>query len=164
MSEPRYLLMALVGDDRWRALAWPGLGRVFTRLEAEFVAEQTTATPRFLMPDDDEETRALRAGEELVLEGGQTPWELGEPLRADLRAVLRAAAAVPSLIPMPAPSGGRLPVRIDAVVEIAALWLGEADRHVLEAAFDVLMFDVGGQRSDGDPALYLVPFTALDLG
>jgi hypothetical protein len=113
---------------------------------------------------DDASTRLLRAGGELVLEPGQTPWDLGEPLHADLRAVLRAAAAVPSRDPLPAPMGGRLPVRIDAVAEIAALWLGEADRHVLEAAFDELLFDVGGQRSEGDPALYLVPFTALGLG
>jgi hypothetical protein len=34
---------------------------------------------------------------------------------------------------------------------------------VLEAAFDALMFDVGGQRRDGDPALYMVPITALGL-
>ena len=78
--------------------------------------------------------------------------------------MLRAAAAAPSAEPLPAPVGGRLPVRIDAVAEVAALWLGEAERHVVEAAFDALMFDVGGQRRDGDPALYLVPFTALDLG
>lgn len=164
MPEPRYLLMALIDGRRWRAVEWPGIGRVFTRAEAEFVAEQTVVTPRFLLRDDGVTTLALRAGDELVLAAGQTPWELGEPLRTDLRAVLRAAAAAPSNEPLPPPVAGRLPVRIDAVHEIAALWLGAGDRHVLEAAFDALLFDVGGQRRDGDPALYLVPFTALDLG
>ena len=164
MPEPRYLLMALIDGRRWRAVEWAGIGRVFTRAEAEFVAEQTMATPRFLLPDDGVSTLALRAGDELVLAPGRTPWDLGEPLRTDLRAVLRAAAAAPSTEPLPPPVAGRLPVRIDAVHEIAALWLGAGDRHVLEAAFDALLFDVGGQRRDGDPALYLVPFTALDLG
>ncbi len=164
MPEPRYLLMALIDGRRWRAVEWPGIGRVFTRVEAEFVAEQTVVTPRFLLRDDGVSTLALRAGDELVLAPGQTPWELGEPLRTDLRAVLRAAAAAPSVEPLPPPVAGRLPVRIDAVHEIAASWLGAGDRHVLEAAFDALLFDVGGQRRDGDPALYLVPFTALDLG
>lgn len=163
MSEPRYLLMALIDESRWRAVEWPGIGRVLTRLEAEFVAEQTVATPRFLLPDDGVSTLGLRAGDALVLAPGQTPWDLGEPLRTDLRAVLRAAAAAPSAVPLPPPVAGRLPVSIDAVHEIATLWLGAADRHVLEAAFDTLMFDVGGQRSEGEPALYLVPFTALDL-
>ena len=163
MAEPRYLLMALTGGSRWRAVSWPGIGRVLTRPEAEFVAEQTFATPRFLLPDDGVSTLALRAGDELVLAPGQTPWELGEPLVCDLRAVLRAAAAAPSPEPLPAPVGGRLPVRIDAVHDIASYWLGTADRHVLEAAFDGLMFDVGGLRRDGDPPLYLVPFTALGL-
>ena len=163
MSEPRYLLMALIDGARWRAVEWPGIGRVLTRSEAEFVAVQTVATPRFLLPDDGVATSALRAGDELVLEAGQTPWDLGEPLSTDLRAVLRAAAAAPSPVPLPPPVAGRLPVRIDAVHEIATLWLGPADSHVLEAAFDVLMFDFGGQRHDGDPPLYLVPFTALDL-
>ena len=121
------------------------------------------ATPRFLLPDDGVSTGALRAGDALVLAPGETPWDVGEPLLTDLRAVLRAAAAAPSPVPLPSPVAGRLPVRIDAVHEIATLWLGGADPHVLEAAFDALMFDVGGQRHDGDPALYLVPFTALDL-
>jgi hypothetical protein len=164
MAEPRYLLMALDADGRWRALEWPGVGRVLTRPEAEFVAEQTTAMPRFLMPDDGASTRALRAGEALAMEAGQTPWDFGEPLTTDLRAVLRAAAATPSLQPLPPPHSGRLPVRIDAVRDIATLWLGVGDRHLVEAAFDALMFDLGGQRRDGEPALYLVPFSALDLG
>ena len=163
MPEPRYLLMALTEGGRWRAVEWPGLGRVLTRPEAEFVAEQTVATPRFLLPDDGVSTLALRAGDELVLAPGQTPWDIGEPLLTDLRAVLRAAAAAPSVVPLPPPVAGRLPVRIDAVHEIASLWLGSGDRHVLEVAFDALMFDVGGLRRDGDPALYLVPFTALGL-
>ena len=163
MSEPRYLLMAQIDANRWRAVGWPGIGRVLTRPEAEFVAEQTPATPRFLLPDDGASTLPLRAGDELVLRPGQSPWEVGEPLRTDLRAVLRAAAASPSPEPLPPPVAGRLPVRIDAVHEIATRWLGAADAHVLEAAFDVLLFDVGGQRRDGDPALYLVPFTALGL-
>jgi hypothetical protein len=163
MSEPRYLLMALIDGFRWRAVEWPGIGRVLTRPEAEFVAEQTVATPRFLLPDDGVSTLALRAGDVLVLAAGQSPWDLGEPLLTDLRAVLRAAAAAPSAEPLPPPLAGLLPVRIDAVLEIATRWLGAADAHVLEAAFDALMFDVGGQRRDGDPALYLVPITALGL-
>ena len=163
MPEPRYLLMALIDDGRWRAVEWPGIGRLLTRPEAEFVAEQTVATPRFLLADDGASTLPLRAGDALVLAPGQTPWDLGEPLRTDLRAVLRAAAAAPSVEPLPPPVAGRLPVRIDAVHEIATLWLGSADRHVLEAAFDALMFDVGGHRHEGEPPLYLVPFTALDL-
>ena len=163
MSESRFLLMALNPDGRWRAVEWPGLGRSLTRLEAEFVAGQTSTTPRFLLRDEGESARALRAGGELAMEPGQTPWDVGEPLGTDLRSVLRAAAAAPSLQPLPPPHGGRLPVRIDAVLEIAALWLRGGERHVLEAAFDALMFDVGGRRRDGDPALYMVPFTALDL-
>lgn len=163
MSESRFLLMALNPDGRWRAVEWPGLGRSLTRLEAEYVGEQTSATPRFLLRDEGESTRALRAGGELAMKRDQTPWDLGEPLLTDLRSVLRAAAATPSVQPLPPPHGGRLPVRIDAVLEIAALWLGHGERHVLEAAFDALMFDVGGRRRDGDPALYMVPLTALDL-
>ena len=163
MSEPRFLLMALNSDGRWRAVQWPGLGRSLTRPEAEFVAEQTSATPRFLLRDEGESTRPLRAGAELAMKPDETPWDLGEPLLTDLRSVLRAAAAAPSFQPLPPPHGGRLPVRIDAVVEIAALWLGGGERHVVEAAFDALMFDVGGRRRDGDPALYMVPFIALDL-
>ncbi|MBA2643815.1 MAG: hypothetical protein H0U80_00025 [Solirubrobacterales bacterium] len=64
---------------------------------------------------------------------------------------------------LPPPHAGRLPIRIDAVHTIATQWLGPAGRHVTEAAFDALMFDLGGLRRDGDGALYLVPFTALDL-
>lgn len=162
MSESRFLLMALNPDGRWRAVEWPGLGRSLTRLEAEYVGEQTSATPRFLLRDEGEATRALRAGGELAMTSGRTPWDVGEPLVTDLRSVLRAAAAAPSVQPLPPPDGGRLPVRIDAVVEIAARWLGYGERHLVEAVFDSLLFDVGGGRRDGEPALYMVPFTALD--
>ena len=162
MDETLFLLMATAGPGRWRALQWPGLGRRFTRLEAEFVAEQIPLGPRFLLADSDRAER-LRAGDVLVTASGATPWELGEILRHDLQAVLRAAAAAPSPEPLPPPHAGRLPIRIDAVSEIAARWLGAASRHVIEAAFDALMFDLGGIRREGEPALYLVPFTALDL-
>lgn len=163
MDEPRFLLMASAGPRRWRGVQWPGIGRSFTRLEAEFVAEQTALTPRFLLPDSDR-VEPLRAGDVMVTSAGATPWDLGEPLRHDLQAVLRAAAAAPSPEPLPPPDAGRLPIRIDAVHEIATQWLGAASRHVIEAVFDTLMFDLGGLRRDGDdPTLYLVPFTALDL-
>lgn len=162
MDEPRFLLMAAAGPGRWRGVQWPGIGRCFTRLEAEFVAEQTALTPRFLLPDSDG-AEPLHAGDVLLTAPDAMPWDLGEIARHDLQAVVRAAAAAPSPEPLPPPHAGRLPIRIDAVHEIATQWLGPASRHVIEAAFDALMFDLGGLRNDGDPALYLVPFTALDL-
>lgn len=161
MLESRHLLMLSVEGIEWTAAEWPPIGRAFTREQAEAVAVQGADRARFLLPLRGD-TKRFERGEQLVMAPGETLWDYGEPLRMDLRAVLRAAAAAPSPEPLPAPSAGRLPVRIATVREIAASWLGVAPAHVLEVAFDELIFDLGGRRLDAEPAIYLVPFPALD--
>ena len=163
MPDASYLLMVLIADARWVAAEWPPVGRVFTREEAEGFAAQSEDAPRFLLAYGSH-VEDLARGEELVMRPGETLWDYGEPLRRDLRAVLRAAAASPSPDVLPAPSAGKVPVRIATVRRLAAEWFGPADPHALETAFDELIFDLGGQRHDAETSSYLVPFAALAPG
>lgn len=167
MAEQRFLVMVLTAGDRrtgssWAALEWPGVGRVLTRGQAEMMAAQTEAVPRFLLPYR-EGMHDLARGGTWVLPPGESMWSYGRPLRGDLRAVLRAAAGAPSPDALPAPRSGSLPVSISTVCDIAGRWLGETTTHELQVAFDELMFDVGGTRDDGPPPVYFIPVVALGL-
>ncbi len=155
--------MVRTQDGRWAAAEWRPVGRIFTREQAEGWAMQCEDGPRFLLPYSSTAERFTR-GERLEMKPDETLWDYGEPLDLDLRAVLRAAVATESLEPLPEPSAGRFPVGIATVRELSVRWFGSADPHKLELAFDELLFDLGGQRHDGDPAVYLVPYAALQPG
>jgi hypothetical protein len=170
MVEPRYLLMMRGGGSApsdvsfWGAVHVLGVGRALTRDQAEAVAAAQSAQPRFLFLYCDETARfgqVDRPAPTLAMMPGETIWNYGEPTRVDSLAILRAAAAMPT--PggsVEAPYADKFPVRVGAVLDVAAERFGAGDSHDLETHFDRLVMDVGGVRH-GDPPWYHLPQTLL---
>ena len=175
-SEPRYLLMCrqtsggLDEPHEWFAFPVEGIGRALTREQAEDAAEHRVPPnelldapgPRFLLPLTAEyEPLAADPPMKLATDPGRTIWAYGDLARADMVAILRAAAADP--IPggsTPSPDRDMFPVSANAVVERARQRFGPCDAHEIQVRFDRLTMDVGGGRH-GDADFYQVPHGVL---
>ena len=177
LMESLYLLMhrtttgGLQDQHQWSAVDVPGVGKVLTREQAELHADELAPPaelleapgPRFLLPFTPE-TQPLAGSNpamKLATEPGETAWRLGEIARADMVAILRAAASDP----MPggstlSPEPDMFPVAASVVVERARQRFGPCDAHEIEARFDRLTMAVGGGRH-GDAAFYQVPFAVM---
>ena len=169
-DEPLYLLMVLVHDDGphgvsiWKAAYVDGLGHALTREQAEAVVASEGPGARFLCElDDDNAYLGPTSGSAppLTLAPSSTLWDHGEPARVDMVEVLRAAYAATGATPPP-PGLDNASVDVATVLEIASDWFGPADAHRVEAAFDLLAMQLGGNRH-GTPPSYGVPLDALGL-
>jgi len=167
VPEPLFLLMVRVKDDpsgmsSWAAVKVQRIGRKLTRTEAEAAAAHLKHPVRFLLRfgeerekfADDDRPRTL------AMLPGETIWNYGEPLRADLLAALKAAAGRPNPDGAEWPNPDMLPVPVATVVGVAVERFGPADAHDIEVRFDVLVADFGGFRH-GEPPCYHVPPEAI---
>lgn len=170
-DEPLFMIMMLVHDDGphgvsvWKAALVAGHGRALTREQAEAIVEGEGPGSRFLY-EYSRETEHLAPASgtapPLTIPPGQTIWDYGEPPHVDMVEVLRAAYAATGATPPP-PDVANASVEVATVLEISADWFGPADAHQVEAAFDLLVMDLGGDRH-GTPPFYGVPLEALGLG
>ena len=177
--EQLYLLMhrttagGLHEEHEWSAFDLPGVGKALTRDQAEAAAEQLVPPsellgapgPRFILrlTPDVEPLAGTNPPTKLVTDPGATVWQRGELTRADMVAILRAAASDPiqgGSTPSPEPT--MLPVSASAVVERARRRFGPCDTHEIEVRFDRLTMEEGGGRH-GDAAFYQVPFSVMGL-
>lgn len=170
-DEPLFMIMMLVHDDGphgvsvWKAALVAGHGRALTREQAEAIVEGEGPGSRFLY-EYSRETEHLAPASgtapPLTIPPGQTIWDYGEPPHVDMVEVLRAAYAATGATPPPS-DVANASVEVATVLEISADWFGPADAHQVEAAFDLLVMDLGGDRH-GTPPFYGVPLEALGLG
>ena len=170
-DEPLFMVMVLVHDDGaegvsiWKAAYVVDLGFALTREQAEAVVADEGAGARFLYPYDDDTAYLGPSGggsaPPLTMPPGHTLWDYGEPARVDLVEVLRSAYATTGSTPPP-PDIGNASIEVAVVLEIASAWFGAGDPHRVEAAFDLLAMELGGNRH-GDPPFYGVPLEALGL-
>jgi len=167
-DEPLFLLMMLVHDEGphgvsiWKAVLVEGHGYALTREQAEAVVAREGPGARFLYAyGDDTAYLGPRGGSAppLTMPPSSTIWDYGEPARVDMIEVLRAAWAAGADGP---PDPDAVSIDVAAVIEIAAQWFGPGDAHRVEAAFDVLVMGLDGNRH-GAPPCYGVPTDALGL-
>jgi hypothetical protein len=169
-GEPLFMIMMLVHDDGpggvsiWKAVLVEDHGYALTREQAEAIVASEGPGARFLYEYRDE-TAYLgpRGGSAppLTMPPSSTIWDYGEPLRVDMVEVLRAAWTAAGSTPPP-PDVDNASVEVATVLEIAADWFGPGDAHDVEAAFDLLVMDLDGNRH-GTPPFYGVPLDALGL-
>lgn len=165
-----FLIMILVHDDGpqgvsvWRAALVEGHGRALTREQAEAIVAAEGPGARFLYPYDKGSAHlgpANGVAPPLTMAPSDTLWDYGEPPQVDMIAVLRAVYAASGSTPPP-PDVDNASVEVASVLEVAADWFGPADAHRVEAAFDLLVMGLGGNRH-GTPPFYGVPLEALGL-
>jgi hypothetical protein len=169
-DEPLFLLMMLLHDDGpggvsvWKAALVEGHGRALTREQAEAIVAAEGPGARFLYPYT-EATQHLGPADgnapPLTMPPSHTIWDYGEALHVDMVEVLRATYAGGGSTPPP-PDVHNASVDVAAALQVAAEWFGPGDAHRVEAAFDELVMDLGGNRH-GAPACYGVPLDALGL-
>ena len=169
-DEPLFLLMVLVHDDGpqgvsiWKAAFVEDLGYALTREQAEAIVADEGAGARFLYAYAEDTAYLGPTGGSappLTMPPGHTLWDYGEPARVDLVEVLRSAYAATGSTPPP-PDIGNASIEVAIVLDTAAAWFGAGDPHRVEATFDLLAMDLGGNRH-GSPPFYGVPLAALDL-
>ncbi len=169
-DEPLFLVMMLVHDDGphgvsiWKAVLVEDHGYALKREQAEAIVAREGPGSRFLCPyGDDTAYLGPRGGSAppLTMAPTSTIWDFGEPLRVDMVEVLRAAWAARGSEPPP-PGIDNVSIEVAVVLEIAADWFGAGDSHRVEAAFDVLVMDLDGNRH-GTPPFYGVPAEAVGL-
>lgn len=169
-DEPLFLLMMLVHDDGphgvsiWKAVLVEEHGYALTREQAEAIVAREGPGSRFLYAyRDDTAYLGPRGGSAppLTMAPSSTIWDYGEPLRVDMVETLRAAWVTAGSTPPP-PDLDNASIEVAVVLEIAADWFGAGDAHRVEAAFDLLVMDLDGNRH-GTPPFYGVPLEAIGL-
>jgi hypothetical protein len=169
-GEPLFMIMMLVHDDGpagvsvWKAVLVEEHGYALTREQAEAVVASEGPGSRFLYEYRDDTAYLGPSGGSappLTLAPSDTIWDYGEPARVDMVEVLRAAWAGAGSTPPP-PDVDNASVEVASVLEIAATWFGAGAAHTVEAAFDLLVMDLDGNRH-GTPPYYGVPLEALGL-
>jgi hypothetical protein len=152
---------APTGERAWAAVKVEGIGRVLSREQAEAVAARTSHVARFLFPYTEQTAQFGReeSPPTLAMLAGETIWHYGEPLCADMLAVLRSLVDGAE---SPRPTTVLLPVA--SVVAAATDRFGETDAHSVEAAFDAVVMSLGGGREEEPPAYHVTISAVLGIG
>jgi hypothetical protein len=124
METDRFLLMMLAHDDGphgprlWAAATLGGVGRALTREQAEALAQSVPFSPRFLLHYTEDSARFAQesAAPTLALMPGESIWSYGEPTRADMLMMLRAAFGEWPGDSAPSPDPDNVPTFVAAVV------------------------------------------------